>query len=270
MNKNKNIRLIFYIFFLLCLFFILAPLLAPHDPMRTHATMTCEPPSGQHLFGTDELGRDILSRMLFGGRTTLLIGLIATSLSCFIGTALGLISGYYGGKTDILISQVMNLALAFPSLLLAIGISVVLPAGFLSVVIALSIAGWADFGRLIRGQTLTLKNREFITAATVLGSSSGKIIVRHILPNCIPLLIVSFSMKLGTFMLAESGLSFLGLGIPPPYPTLGGMISSGRDMLITCPWIPLLPGFLISIMVLVFNLLGEMLQSVSDPKRKKS
>jgi peptide/nickel transport system permease protein len=254
------------VFLLLCLLFIFSPLLAPCDPLQTNPALACVAPGRLHLLGTDELGRDLLSRMLYGSRTTLLIGFLATLFSCLIGTFLGLFAGYYSGKTDLILTQIMNLALAFPSLLLAIGISVVLPAGFFSIVMALSLAGWGDFGRLIRGQTFVLKNKEYVTAAKALGSPSLKIIFRHILPNCIPLLIVSVSMKLGTFMLAEAGLSFLGLGIPAPYPTLGGMISSGRDMLITSPWIPLLPGLLISFMVLAFNLLGEILQTILDPR----
>ncbi len=247
--------------------FLLAPFFAPFDPLQTDMLAVCQAPSMKHWFGTDDVGRDILSRMLYGARVTIGIGLTATFLACVIGTVLGLLSGYYGGKTDLVLNQLVDIALAFPALLLAIGITVVLPPGVFSVLLALGLASWGDFARLIRSQTLVLKNAPFVLAAKVLGSSSRSICFRHILPNCFSLIVVSASLKMGTFMLAESGLSFLGLGLPPPSPTLGGMIAAGRDHLMTSPWIPLIPGILIAGIVLLANFLGEMLQKKMDPKR---
>jgi peptide/nickel transport system permease protein len=248
--------------------FLLAPFLAPYDPMQTDTLNLCQSPSMKHWCGTDEVGRDILSRMLYGARVTVGIGMIATFLACMIGTMLGLLSGYYGNKTDLILNQITDIALAFPTLLLAIGITVILPPGFFSILLALSLASWGDFARLIRSQTLILKNAPFVMAAKVLGTSSWSICFRHILPNCFSLIVVSASLKLGSFMLAESGLSFLGLGLPPPNPTLGGMIAAGRDYLMTSPWIPLIPGILIAGIVLLANVLGEILQKKMDPKLK--
>jgi ABC-type dipeptide/oligopeptide/nickel transport system permease subunit len=206
--------------------------------------------------------------MAVGARTSLVIGLLATLLSGAAGTLLGLLAGYFGGKTDLLISRLIDVALAFPSLLLAIGISVVLPPGGLSVVVAISMTGWASFARLLRSRTIVLKRADYAVAGKVLGSSSFRILFRHVFPNCAAVLVVSASLKLGSFMLAESGLSFLGLGVPPPYPSLGWMIASGRDYLITAPWVPLLPGILIAALVLAANLAGESLEKHLDPKRR--
>ena len=180
---------------------------------------------------------------------------------------MGILAGFFGKKIDFIFSQCMDISLAFPSLLLAIGISIVLPAGFFSIVLALSLAGWAPFARLIRSQTLMIKKNDYLLAGIVLGSSSWTRCVKHILPNCLSLMITSATLNMGSFMLAESGLSFLGLGISPPYPTLGGMVSSGRDFLFVSPWIPLIPGFLIGGLVLFCNYLGEWVQKMNDPKR---
>lgn len=262
---KKEMKYTCFFIFLIALF-LLGPFLSTQSPLDTHPEIACQAPDLNHFLGTDEIGRDVLSRMFYGGRITILIGLGTTLFSCLLGTVLGLLSGYYGGKTDLLISQLIDVSLAFPSLLLAIGLSIILPQSGYSVIIAISLTGWAGFARLIRSHSLVLKHAEYVLASKSLGSSNLKIIFTHILPNSFFLLIVSASLRLGSFMLAESGLSFLGLGVPPPYPTLGGMISSGRDYLLHSPWIPLFPGILIGVIVLACNLFGEELQKVFNPK----
>ena len=265
-NILKKLPFSAYLFFTLCLVFLLAPFIATIDPLHTDLTKICTSPDNINLLGTDEVGRDIFSRMLFGGRATFFIGLMTTIFACLIGAFVGLIAGYFGGKIDLICTQVIDISLAFPSLLLAIGFSIILPAGWFSVITALAVTGWASFARIIRSQTLVLKKNDYITAARSLGSSNLKIMFYHILPNCLNLIIVTSTMKMGSFMLAESGLSFLGLGVPPPYPTLGGMISSGRDYLFSSPWITILPGILIAIIVLIANMLGERIAVILNPK----
>ena len=260
-------------FIVLIFFFVLCmtlPFCVQNSPFDTHLNSTFKSPSLVHFLGTDELGRDIFSRICYGARTTLLIGVFSVTLASILGTVLGLIAGFWGGKIDLLICQCIDISLAFPSLLLAIGITVVLPPGFFSVVLALGLTGWASFTRLIRSETLVLKNLDYVSASKSLGGNSLYIIIQHILPNCIYLLIVSISLQLGSFMLAESGLSFLGLGIPQPNPTLGGMIASGKDYLYSSPWIPLIPGILIALVVLFVNLIGDGIQKQLDPKRNKT
>lgn len=261
-------------YFIVLIFFFCSCMILPFwiktSPLDTHLNSAFMPPSLMHYLGTDELGRDLFSRICFGARTTLLIGFFSVTLASFLGTFLGLIAGYWGGKVDLLICQCIDISLAFPSLLLAIGITVVLPPGFFSVVLALGLTGWASFTRLIRSETMVLKNMDYVLASKSLGGNSLYIVIRHVLPNCIYLLIVSISLQLGSFMLAESGLSFLGLGIPQPNPTLGGMIASGKDYLYTSPWIPLFPGILIALIVLFVNLIGDGIQKQLDPKRNKN
>jgi len=268
-NILKKIPFSAYFLFTLCIIFIFAPFIMSINPLHTNLTKICTSPDSVNFLGTDEVGRDIFSRMLYGGRATFFIGLITTLSACLIGTIIGLTAGYYGGKIDLICTQIIDISLAFPSLLLAIGISIILPAGWGAVIIALSLTGWASFARIIRSQTLQLKKNDYITAAKSLGSSDLKIIFYHIMPNCLNLIIVTSTMKMGSFMLAESGLSFLGLGVPPPYPTLGGMISSGRDYLFSAPWITIFPGILIAIIVLAANMFGEKMAIIFNPKRSE-
>ena len=266
----KILRFYYILLIILFLFCMAFPFFLHTSPLDTHLNAAFKPPSFSHWLGTDELGRDIFSRICFGARTTLLIGVFSVAFASVLGTILGLFAGFWGGKIDIFICQCIDISLAFPSLLLAIGITVVLPPGFFSVVIALGLTGWASFTRLIRSETLVLKNMDYVSASKSLGGDSFYIVFRHILPNCVYLLIISISLQLGSFMLAESGLSFLGLGIPQPNPTLGGMIASGKDYLYSSPWIPLFPGILIALIVLFVNLIGDGIQKQLDPKRNKS
>jgi peptide/nickel transport system permease protein len=245
------------IIFSICL---LSPLIAPYDPERIDLDSLKEPPSIRHLLGTDNKGRDILSRVLYGGRITISIAVIAAVISMTAGLIVGLVSGYFGGKLDIFLMAIVDLVLAFPSLLLAIGISVIFPPGVYTVMIALAAVGWASFARVIRGQVISLREASFIEASKAIGCSRIRILLAHILPQCIPLALVMTGMKLGGYILTEAGLSFLGLGAQPPTPTWGSMISANRVFISSAPWTVFSPGLLIAITALSFNLLGDELR----------
>lgn len=244
---------------------ILAPFVSPYDPLSIDLDSLRMPPSLQHPLGTDNKGRDVLSRILYGARISLSVSIAATIVSMTIGLSLGLISGYIGGKVDSAITMLIDIVLAFPSLLLAIGISAVLPPGLYTVIIALGIVGWASFARLMRGTVLTIKGLPYIEAAKALGCSNFRVALRHILPNAIPIAIVVSSLRLGGFILAEASLSFLGLGAQPPTPTWGSMISTGRGYIISAPWMVLAPGLAIAVTTVSFNILGDHLRDALDP-----
>jgi len=239
---------------------IFAPLLTPYDPLKIDLESIKESPSLKHPLGTDNKGRDILSRILYGGRLSIGIALIGGVISLSIGLAMGLVSGYYGGKIDTLLMIFVDLILSFPSLLLAIGISVIFYPGILTVVIAISAVSWASFARLIRSHVLSLKEAPYIEAARAIGCSDARIILKHILPNCLPLSFVMLGLKLGGYILIESALSFLGLGAQPPTPTWGSMISLNRVYIASAPWMVVFTGLAILITTMCFNILGDALR----------
>jgi len=251
---------------LLAFMAIIGPSLVSHDPLAMDLDSLKQPPGKAHLLGTDSKGRDILSRMVYGSRISLAVGIIASALSLGIGIFFGLIAGYFGGKTDAVLSQFFDIFLAFPSLLLAIGISAVMPAGLASAMLAITLVGWAGFARLVRGITLSLKEQTYVEASRALGASSGRILYRHILPNALPLLLVAGSLRVGGFILLEAALSFLGLGVQPPTPTWGSMISLNRAYINSAPWMVIFPGLAISITVISFNILGDFLRDKLDPR----
>lgn len=239
---------------------LFAPLLARSDPLRIDLDSILESPSPSHIFGTDTKGRDIYARVIHGGRISLGVALVAAVFAMGIGLVLGLIAGYAGGKTDLAIVAMIDFVLSFPSLLLAIGISVVLPPGVYTVMIAITVVGWASFARLVRGHVLTLRNMTYVDAARALGCSHGRIILRHLLPQCVSLGIVMMGLKLSGFIITEASLSFLGLGPQPPAPSWGGMISAGRAYILSAPWLVVFPGIAIALSALCFNLLGDILR----------
>ena len=248
---------------------IAAPLILPHDPNTIDLDSLRQSPSTRHLLGTDNKGRDIFARLLHGGKISIGISLLAALVSMTIGLAVGLVSGYAGGKTDTALMSLVDLILSFPTLLLAIGVSIVLPAGIYSVMIALSAVGWASFARLIRGHILSLKEIAFIEAARSLGCTGSRIMIVHLLPQCIPLALVMAGLKAGGYILTEAGLSFLGLGAQPPTATWGSMISTSRVFISSASWMVFPPGIMIAVTAVCFNLLGDALKEKYDVRDGK-
>ncbi len=253
---------------LFALMAIFAPLIAPYDPYLVSLKERLTPPSAIHLLGTDEIGRDMLTRVMYGGQVSLMIGLVPSFLSLIIGSVLGLVAGYYGGKVDSVVMRLADVMLAFPSLLLAMVVMYILGATLLNLFIALSIINWAGTARVVRAQTLALKEKEFIEAARSMGVSRSKIMFRHILPNCVPSLIVLFTLDIPAAILSESSLSFLGVGAQPPTASWGLMISQGRKFAYQCPWLVLAPGVAILLITLAFNFVGDGLRDAMDPYLK--
>ncbi len=251
---------------LLVLMAIIGPSLVSYAPDAIDLDSLRQPPGKTHFLGTDSKGRDILSRVVSGARISLSVGILASALSLCIGIFFGLIAGYFGGKVDVFLSQVFDIFLAFPSLLLAIGISAVMPPGLTSAMLAITLVGWAGFARLVRGITLSLKEQTYVEASQALGASSARILYRHILPNALPLILVAGSLRVGGFILLEAALSFLGLGVQPPTPTWGSMISLNRAYINSAPWMVIFPGLAISITVISFNILGDFLRDKLDPR----
>ena len=245
----------------------LAPVLAPHDPLAQDLYRRLEPPSSANMFGTDDFGRDILSRVIYGARISLRIGLISISIALSVGTMLGLIAGYKGGWSDTLIMRLMDIMLAFPSILLAIAIVAVIGPGIDNVMIAVSIVMVPQYARLVRASVLTIREMAYVEAARALGARDFRILRSSVLPNCMAPLIVQSTLSLGTAILDAAGLSFLGLGAQPPSPEWGAMLSGGRELLLKAPWVMTFPGLAIFIVVLGLNLFGDGLRDALDPKR---
>ncbi len=245
---------------------LFAPLLAPHDPIQIFSGQLRKPPSSSFLMGTDEIGRDILSRVIFGGRVSLRVGLISVSIAMVCGSALGLIAGYLGGWADAVIMRVVDVMLAFPGILLAIAIVAVLGPGIDNVMFAVGIESIPVYVRTVRASTLAVKQNEFVLAAHASGAASSGIIWRHILPNVAAPIIVLATLGVGIAILTAAGLSFIGLGAQPPTPEWGSMLATGRTYVRDAPWIAAFPGLSIVIVVLALNLLGDGLREALDPR----
>ena len=244
-----------------------APLVTRYDPEAIDLVNMRQPPSAEHWFGTDDLGRDVFSRVVYGGRTSLIIGFVPSLISLILGTALGLLAGYAGKHVDGLIMRLADIVLAFPSLLLAMVVMYTLGASLLNMFIALSIINWAGTARVVRAQTLSLKEKEFVEAARSMGVSNVMILLRHILPNCVPNLIVLFTLDIPGAIMWESSMSFLGVG-DPNAASWGLMVSQGKQYAYMCPWLILAPGLAILIIVMAFNFLGDGLRDAIDPYLK--
>lgn len=251
---------------LLLLVALTAPLLAPQDPLEQNLYDRLQPPSASHWFGTDDFGRDIFSRVVYGSRISLRIGLLVVSLALTGGTLLGLVAGYRGGGVDMLIMRLMDLMLAFPSILLAIAIVAVTGPGIDNAIIAVSIVLVPQFARLVRSSVLAVREATYVEAARALGASETRLLIYSILPNCMAPLIVQSTLGLGTAILDAAGLSFLGLGAQPPVPEWGAMLSGGRELLLKAPWVMTFPGLAIFSVVLGLNLFGDGLRDALDPK----
>lgn len=245
---------------------IFAPFLAPYDPYIPDLKARLSDPSSEHLLGTDSVGRDVLSRIIYGTRTSLMIGLMVVFIGAIIGMGLGLISGYFGGWLYTLIMRFVDVLMTIPMILLALIIAAMLGGGIMNVIIALTVGVIPIYSRLMCGQTLTIKENDYIMAEISLGASHPRIMIRHLLPNTLPPLIVVMTMMLGTTVLAEAGLSFLGIGIEPPTPAWGSMVNDGRDYLLTHPILTFAPGFAIMLLVFAFNMVGDGLRDALDPR----
>lgn len=248
---------------------IFAPYVAPHDPYEQDWTNRLSSPSRDNLFGTDQHGRDLFSRILFGSRLALSIGLISIAIGVVIGGFLGLISGYYGGRLDHVIMRVIDVLMAFPGILLALAVVAALGPGLYNVMIAVGIWSIPLFSRTIRGTVLSIKEQDYIESARSLGAGDMSIIVRHILPNAMAPILVLSTLRLATALLSAAGLSFLGLGAQPPMPDWGAMLSSGREHLETSPHLSIFPGLAIMLLVLSFNMVGDGLRDALDPRLKQ-
>jgi peptide/nickel transport system permease protein len=246
-----------------------APLLAPYDPDIQDTSRRLEAPSHQHLLGLDDLGRDVLSRIIFGARISLRVGFSVVIIASAIGIALGAISGYFGGLVDTLIMRLTDILLAFPGILLAIALVAVLGPSINNVILALATIGWVGYARLVRGQVLKVREMEYVTAAKALGAKSPRVIVRHVLPNVINPVIVMATLGLAGAILSEAALSFLGLGVQPPTPSWGAMLTAGRRYLGLANHLAIFPGAAIMAAVMGLNFLGDGLIDALDPKYRK-
>jgi peptide/nickel transport system permease protein len=254
---------------------IFAPLLAPYPSTQTSLSNRLLPPffvtggSKVHLLGTDLVGRDVLSRIFYGARVSLSVSLIVILITSSIGTVLGIIAGYLGGRADTLLMRITDVSLAFPQILIALLLAVVLGPSFKTVVIAISILGWAPYSRLIRGEVLKLREADFIAQARVIGSSTLRIMIKHLFPNVVNPLIIIATMSVGLVILTESILSYLGAGIPPPTPSWGSMVSDGRNLIDKAWWISFFPGLAIGLVVLSGNFLGDWIRDKLDPRLRQ-
>ena len=254
---------------------VLAPALAPGDPVKNSLVDRLTPPmwnaggTAKHPLGTDTLGRDVASRLLYGARVSLIVGLAAVVVAGALGVALGLVSGYYRGFTDDALMRLGDVQLAFPVLVLAVAVLAVLGASLANVILVLGVTGWITYARIVRGETLSLRQREFVEAARALGATDGYLIWRHILPNVLPPVIVVATFSVARTIIAEASLSFLGLGIPPPAPSWGAMLDEGRNYLTTGWWLALFPGLAILAVVLGINVVGDWLRDTLDPRLER-
>ena len=250
---------------LLVLLGIAGPWIAPYDPLDQDLSKSLQSPSWAHWFGTDSFGRDILSRVLYGARISLLVGIVSQGIAFSLGVAMGLVSGYYGGKVDALIMRLADVTLAFPTLLLLIAITAAFQPSLAVVFVAIGVVGWAGLARLVRSQTLVVRELDFVQAVRALGMNDLRLLTRHVLPNTLAPAIIAVTLGMAGAILLEAALSFIGLGAQPPTPSWGSMISDGRDFLRTAPWISVFPGLAIGLVVLGFNLFGDGLRDAMDP-----
>jgi peptide/nickel transport system permease protein len=267
--KNKLALAGAAIILLLVVIAIFAPVIAPYDPVGQNLTERLSGPTHRHLLGTDDLGRDSFSRMLYGVRISLTVGLVAVGIAVIIGTLLGLIAGYFGGWVDTFIMRAVDIMLCFPSFFLILLVVAFLEPSIYNVMAVIGLTSWPGLTRLVRAETLSMRERQFVQAARLLGSSDTRILLMHILPNVISPIIVSATLGVGDAILTESGLSFLGLGVQPPMASWGQMLTIGKDYIYFAWWLSVFPGLAILFTVLSFNLLGEGLRDTLDPGSNK-
>ncbi|MGB9856708.1 MAG: oligopeptide ABC transporter permease [Dictyoglomaceae bacterium] len=266
LKKNKlalvGLGIVLFIVFVA----IFAPVIAPYDPYKVDLSKHLLPPNKENLLGTDEFGRDILSRIIYGARVSLQIGFFAQAISISLGTVLGLIAGFYGGWIDDLIMRIVEILFAFPFLLFVIAVVAVFGPGIQNLYLAVALIGWAGVSRIVRGQVLSLRERDFVASAQAVGASTWRILFKHILPNALSPIIIEATLGMGGMIMLEAGLSFLGLGVQAPTPSWGSMVQAGLAYMRSAWWYPIFPGIVIMIVVFGFNLLGDGLRDALDPR----
>lgn len=256
----------------LCLLYLMAicaPLLATHDYKAVNPHMRLAPPSKEHWFGLDDVGRDIYSRIMHGSRISLSVGFVAAGFAVLVGTVVGAVAGYFGGVVDDVLMRITEIFMAFPTFFLLITVAALLPRSIFNIMLVIGLTSWPGLARMVRAEFLSLREQDFTEAARAIGASDRRIIFRHILPNAMAPIIVSASLRIGGAILTESGLSFLGLGVQEPYPSWGNILNRGRNFLRHAPWITIAPGIFIFITVLCFNFIGDGLRDALDPRLKQ-
>jgi peptide/nickel transport system permease protein len=251
---------------LLALAALLAPVLSPFSPTDIDIDNILSPPGGRHLFGTDDLGRDVLARMLYGSRVSLSVGFVAVGISVLIGITIGSLAGYFGGKVDAVLMRFVDIMLTFPTLFLILAVIAIVGQSIYTIMVVIGVTSWMDVSRLVRAEFLTLKERDFVQSAKATGANHLRIIFRHILPNALSPVFVAATFGIAGAILVESGLSFLGLGIRPPMPSWGNILTTGKDYIEVAWWLSLFPGLAILMTSLSYNLLGEGLRDALDPR----
>ncbi len=266
LKTNRAFAVSSFCVLLLIIVALAAPILAPYDPLEATMRNANLEPSAQHWFGTDKLGRDCFSRILYGASYSLSSVLLLVACVFTVGTTLGVVAGYFGGKTDAVIMRISDMMISFPGMILAIAIAGILGGSLINAIIALTIVTWTKYARLARSMVLKIKKRDFIEAAVINGGRSVHILIKHVLPNVLPLMVITAAADIGAMMMELAGLSFLGFGSQPPAPEWGLMLNEGRQQLQIAPWLMIYPGLAIFITVVIFNIWGDALRDVLDPR----
>lgn len=267
-KENRSFRITTLLVVLLIAIILLAPVISPYSPLEAVMKDANQAPSAAHLFGTDKLGRDVLSRILYGGAYSLSSVLALVVIIFCVGTTLGIISGYFGGIVDTVIMRIADMMISFPGVILAIAIAGIMGGSLINAMIALTAVTWTKYARLSRSMVLKIKKRDFVDAAIVSGGTNAHILWSHIMPNIVPILVITAVADIGAMMMELAGLSFLGFGSQPPAPEWGLMLNEGRQQLQTVPWLMFFPGFAIFLSVVIFNLWGDALRDVLDPRNE--
>lgn len=270
MKQNKLFSFYSILVVLVVLTALFAPALAPQDPFHADMRNALAEPSAEHFLGTDKLGRDTLSRVIYGAQTSLFMTLLVVMLMSAVGAFVGVIAAYFGGKVELIFMRIVDMMLAFPGVVLAIAIAGILGGSVVNAILALVVVGWAKYARLARSLVLQIKDADYVAAARLGGASPAVILRRHIMPNILPMIVISASMDIGAMMMELAGLSFLGFGAQPPIPEWGLMLNEGRQYIQSAPWLMVYPGAAIFAVVAIFNLWGDGLRDVLDPKTQKS
>ena len=271
MNFIKSHRLFsFYtaLVIIIVLIAIFAPFLAPQDPLAGDMKNVLQTPSAEHWLGTDKLGRDTLSRIIAGTQVSLFMTLCLVALIAIVGSVIGILAGYFGGRVELILMRLADMMLSFPGVVLAIAIAGILGGSVVNTIMALLVVSWAKYARLVRSIVIKIRHQDFIKAAVVNGTTTSKILYRHVLPNVLPMVVITGAMDIGTMMMEIAGLSFLGFGAQPPTPEWGLMLNEGRQYIQSAPWLMIYPGAAIFIVVAIFNLWGDSLRDVLDPRQE--